>query len=106
MKKQSEPKKILIQFLQYWKRGNKKQMHSRTSKTWQSRYNKNAFQGVGLKTFEIVESREKENVCDFNVKLNGEDHTVRLLRENKAYKGDKDGTWGVFPGSFRKVKND
>jgi hypothetical protein len=99
-----EPRKVLIEFLQYWKRGNKKQMHSRTSKTWQSRYSKNAFQGDGLKSFEIGEEKLNKNVCDFKIKLNGEPHTVRLLCEDAEYKASENGDWGVFPGSFRVVK--
>ena len=96
------PKQVLIQFLRYWKRGNKKQMYARTSKTWQSRFDKNAFQGTGLKSFSIGESEQNGTVCDFQIMLNDEPHTVRLLCENDAYKGDLDGDWGVFPGSFRK----
>ena len=99
------PEKTLIEFLKYWKRGNKKQMYARTSKTWQSRYNKNAFQGTGLVSFEIVNSVVKKTVADFQIKLNGEPHSVRLLCENEEYKTSKYGEWGVFPGSFRRVKD-
>ncbi len=105
MKQNSEPKKILIQFLQYWKKGNKKQMFSRTSKTWQSRYDKNAFQGTGLKSFEILSEKQNGPTCDFQIKLNDEPHTVRLLCETAGHKADIKGEWGVFPGSFRAVKN-
>lgn len=99
------PKQILIQFLQYWKRGNKKQMFARTSKTWQSRFDKNAFQGTGLKSFEILSEKQTGPVCDFQIKLNDEPHSVRLLCETSDYKGSVDGDWGVFPGSFRRVKD-
>lgn len=79
-------------------------MHSRTTHTWQSRYDKNAFQGVGLTSFEIVSKKVDDTVADFIIKLNGELHSVRLLKEDKEYHGSVDGDWGVFPGSFRRLK--
>lgn len=99
------PKQVLIQFLKYWKKGNKKQMYSRTSKTWQSRYDKNAFQGTGLKSFEVLSEDLKETVADYQIKLNDELHSVRLLCEDLEYKGSVDGDWGVFPGSFKAIKS-
>ena len=97
-------KKTLIQFLKYWKKGNKKQMYSRTSKTWQSLYDKNAFKGTGLESFEIESEKQNGPVCDFKIKLNDEPHTVRSLCETAGYIANVKGTWGVFPASFRKVK--
>lgn len=97
--------KTLVTFLRFWKRGNRKQMFAFTSKTWQSTYDKNAFQGTGLKSFEIINEKQTGPVCDFQIKLNDEPHVVRLLCEDAARHGSVDGDWGVFPGSFRAVKS-
>ena len=100
-----EPKKILIEFLQYWRRGNKKQMHARTTLTWQHHHKKSDFQATGLKSFKVGEPKVNQTVCDISVSLNGEPHEVRLVCESEAGKGDINGIWGVYPGSFRKVKS-
>ena len=99
-----EPKKILIEFLKFWKLRNKKQMFARCTETWQHHHNKNDFEATGLKSFEVGEPKINETICDFSVKLNGESHEVRLVCEAEAGKGDINGNWGVYPGSFRAVK--
>ena len=97
------PTETITAFLEAWVKGNKTDMHKLTSYTWQSIHDETSFTATDLKTFEVVSYNQNINICDVMLKLNNDFCTVRLIREVAAYNVSNTGTWGVYPGSFRKV---
>jgi len=106
-------------FLRAWKNENKKQMHSNTTKTWQSTHQNSAFLAKMLESFEIVSHVENGPIADFKIVLNGDPMKVRLVCERapyrsagidqneddielcKKFKLSSSVAWGVNPVSFK-----
>lgn len=104
------PERTLHNFLVGWRTTNKKKMFKYCSKTWKAMHKQGEFEGTQLEYFRILEEKIGKRVADYVVLLRNKDgeYTVkcRLVKEIAPYSASNQGTWGVYPASFRYDKKD